>query len=241
MSSLLLVRHGQASVNAPDYDQLSPRGAEQARALGRRWASEHASGGLRIDALYMGPQRRHAQTTEHLRAAARDEGLPLPEPKVIAGMGEIDMGHLLAEARRRVMPSAPDLPAQLARGELDETGKAAMRHMMGIFAKMLERWARGEAFEGLEPFESFTDRVRAGLTAITRAEGRGKTVAVITSGGPICASCYAAMAMPAERAVELMIMAVNASVTELLYTESRLTLRRFNDHGFLPPQLVTRI
>ena len=235
------MRHGQASVNGPDYDVLSPLGAEQARALGRRWAAENREGRLAIDAIYLGPQRRHAQTTEHLRAAAADDGLDLPEGEIVEEMAEIDMHTLLAEARKRVLPSAPDLPEQLAKGELDDVGKTAMRHMIGIFAKMLERWAGGEIFEGVEPFDDFTARVRRGLTAITRAQGRGKTVAVVTSGGPICASCHTAMGIPAARAVELMIMAVNGSVTELVYTESKLSLRRFNDHGFIPPRLVTRI
>lgn len=235
------MRHGQASVNGPDYDVLSALGAEQARALGGRWAAEHAAGRLTIDAFYRGPQRRHAETARHLRAAAAEAGLETPEPEVVEEMAEIDMQALLVEARSRVLPSAPDLTAQLATGELDATSKRAMRHMMGIFAKMLERWGRGERFDGVEPFDDFTARVRRGLTAITRAQGRGKTVAVVTSGGPICASCYTAMAMPADRAVELMIMAVNGSVTELVYTESKLSLRRFNDHGFMPPGLVTRI
>jgi len=34
MGTLYLVRHGQASYGAADYDQLSPRGALQARRLG---------------------------------------------------------------------------------------------------------------------------------------------------------------------------------------------------------------
>lgn len=238
------MRHGQASVNGPDYDVLSELGAEQARALGARWAAEHAVGRLTIDAFYRGPQRRHDETATHLRAAAAEGGLELTELtelEVIDEMAEIDMHTLLAEARQRVLPSAPDLPEQLARGELDEAGRAAMRHMMGIFAKMLERWGRGERFAGVEPFEDFVARVRRGLTAITRAAGRGKTVVVVTSGGPICASCYLAMGIPAAKAVELMIMAVNGSVTELVFTESKLSLRRFNDYGFMPPGLVTRI
>jgi len=228
-------------VQGPDYDVLSPLGAEQAKALGRRWAAEHAEGRFVVDALYMGPQRRHAQTTEHLRAAAAADGLDLPEPSTLDEMGEIDLQKLLDEARRRVLPTAPDLLEQIAEGELDHVGKTAIRHMMGIFTKMLERWSKGEVFEGVERFEDFVARVRRGLTTITRAEGRGRKVAVVTSGGPIFACCFTATGMPADKAVELMAMAVNGSVTELVYTESKLSLRRFNDYGFMPPALVTRI
>ena len=38
MSSLALVRHGQASLFADDYDILSPLGEAQARHLGDHWA-----------------------------------------------------------------------------------------------------------------------------------------------------------------------------------------------------------
>ena len=48
--SLLLVRHGQASFGAADYDQLSGRGVEQSRRLGD-WL---ADGGHRFDAREAG-------------------------------------------------------------------------------------------------------------------------------------------------------------------------------------------
>ena len=38
MSRLFVIRHGQASFLADDYDQLSPLGEEQGRALGAYWA-----------------------------------------------------------------------------------------------------------------------------------------------------------------------------------------------------------
>ncbi len=37
MGTLYLVRHGQASFGADDYDQLSARGMEQAERLGQYW------------------------------------------------------------------------------------------------------------------------------------------------------------------------------------------------------------
>ena len=38
VGTLYLIRHGQASYGEPDYDRLSPRGIEQALAVGR-WAA----------------------------------------------------------------------------------------------------------------------------------------------------------------------------------------------------------
>src|SRR3569832_900478 len=64
VGTLYLIRHGQASYGEADYDRLSPRGIEQAQAIGR-WA---ASAGLH--ALFAGPLRRQQQTAEYAREAA---------------------------------------------------------------------------------------------------------------------------------------------------------------------------
>ena len=55
MSTLYLIRHGQASFGAEDYDVLSALGAEQARALGAYFAARRWP----VDALYVGPRARH--------------------------------------------------------------------------------------------------------------------------------------------------------------------------------------
>src|SRR6185436_3297349 len=51
MSLLFLVRHGQASFDRDDYDQLSPQGVEQARLLGIHWTELN----LIFDHIYVGP------------------------------------------------------------------------------------------------------------------------------------------------------------------------------------------
>ncbi|MEZ4371750.1 MAG: histidine phosphatase family protein [Polyangiaceae bacterium] len=58
MSQLLLVRHGQASFLAANYDELSAQGREQSRLLGVHWRSL----GLRIDRAICGPRRRQRDT-----------------------------------------------------------------------------------------------------------------------------------------------------------------------------------
>ena len=60
MGTLYLVRHGQASFGADDYDQLSPLGLQQAQRLGAHWLAH----GQRFDTVLMGTLRRHAQTLD---------------------------------------------------------------------------------------------------------------------------------------------------------------------------------
>jgi broad specificity phosphatase PhoE len=58
MPTLYLVRHGQASFGAADYDNLSDLGHQQAEQLGRYFQSKN----LTFDAAYAGTLCRHAQT-----------------------------------------------------------------------------------------------------------------------------------------------------------------------------------
>src|SRR4051812_3324882 len=60
MGTLYLVRHGQASFGAADYDQLSDLGHKQSLRLGQYFAQK----GIRFDGLIAGTLRRHKQTLE---------------------------------------------------------------------------------------------------------------------------------------------------------------------------------
>ena len=237
MSSLYLVRHGQGTLHGDDYDKLSARGEAQARALGELWAHDR----LRLDAVYMGPLTRHRQTMEALRDAAAALGSSLPVVESLPGFDEIQLGGLMATAFERVAPSCPDLKEQLATGTLDEPGRVAMGHAMGIATKLLERWALGETFDGVEPFEPFNARVIQALQEVMRSQGRGKQVAIVTSGGPIAAAMRLSLGLAPAKMAALMPVIANGSVTTFRYTESRLTLDVFNSVGHLPVDLRTRI
>ena len=92
MGNLYLVRHGQASFGADDYDQLSPKGREQGLRLGQYWREKAQSLGQHqaspFDAVLIGTLKRHRQTWE-----AMAEG---------AGQGaDLDEAHGVVSARVR--------------------------------------------------------------------------------------------------------------------------------------------
>ena len=60
MGTLYLVRHGQASFGAADYDQLSELGKRQSLRLGQYLGQR----GIAFDAVFTGTLKRHAQTWE---------------------------------------------------------------------------------------------------------------------------------------------------------------------------------
>ena len=58
MAELVLVRHGQASFGADDYDRLSELGWQQSRWLGEYFRERGAA----FDLILRGSLRRHAET-----------------------------------------------------------------------------------------------------------------------------------------------------------------------------------
>ena len=88
MGTLYLVRHGQASFGAEDYDQLSALGRRQSVRLGEYFRGK----GLVFDAVLTGTLRRHVQTWEGIA-----EGLGLaPQTLPWAGLNEYDSAALIA-------------------------------------------------------------------------------------------------------------------------------------------------
>src|SRR5579884_1633577 len=74
VSVALFLRHGRASAFGEDYDQLSSVGVEQSELFGE-WLAEAA---MRIDHVFVGPRKRHAQTLDAIVRAlsARTAALP---------------------------------------------------------------------------------------------------------------------------------------------------------------------
>lgn len=103
MGTLHLVRHGQASFGAADYDQLSDLGRRQAVQLGRHWADR----GIRFDAVITGSLKRHAQTWEGIAEGA---GLDL-QPLVWPGLNEYDSEAVIRAIHPQPLqkPDTPEL------------------------------------------------------------------------------------------------------------------------------------
>ena len=86
-------------------------------------------------------------------------------------------------------------------------------------------------------------RVAGSLRLIMESHGRGKTIAVFTSGGAIAASLAHVLGISGERAIRLNWQLVNSSVSRFMYNEERITLAGFNTITHLElagdPSLIT--
>jgi broad specificity phosphatase PhoE len=204
-----LVRHGQASYGAANYDVLSPVGVRQAETLGVAWARRRQP----VSAIYVGPMQRQLDTARHLRAAAAAAGHPLPEPVVVAGLAEYPAFELLARCLPQVVTAEPALRGMLDGGRVDPA--LADRALWA----MVDAWTAGTLDTGdLETFAQFVARVDAATDAILdRHPDRGQVAVVVTSGGPIGAVARRALGLDARATVALWRMVRNASISDVLW------------------------
>ena len=230
MGTLYLIRHGQASYGQPDYDRLSPRGVEQALAIGR-WAA-----GANLGALYAGPHRRQQQTAQYAGEAAAG-GLPALHTVVeLAKYPAFDMLHHFVPRLIAEEPRFAELTSAPTPRLLDQA-----------FQTVLSKWSRDEwADDGVERVAAFVERIRTGFDRVLRAAGSGARLACVTSAGPIGVAVGLVFGTPADRMVRTSIVIRNASITELRFRSQgfdwqpdQLSLVTFNLTAHLPEELHT--
>ena len=140
--TLLLVRHGQASAGAADYDCLSERGTEQCRRLGR-WL---AGTGHEFDAVLVGGMKRHAQSADALAQAYREaSGRALPEPELDLGFNELDH-HAIFESYSRENGGREEVQRAARQGleALAPEWMAGLTHAMTASPRTYQRFTQRE-------------------------------------------------------------------------------------------------
>ncbi|MCL8252983.1 histidine phosphatase family protein [Aeromicrobium fastidiosum] len=211
MGSIHLIRHGQASFGAADYDQLSELGYEQSSSLGVSW---EASGWAPTSAV-AGGMKRHAQTAiAAIDASGEGDGYD-----VDPGWDEYD--HL-------ALAKAQDSSAM-------GSDTKAFQRTLNI---AITGWMAGEPGPG-EPYETFRSRVMASFDDVVAQATSGRQVAVFTSGGPIALVASHLLAGDDSLFQRINDVIVNASVTTVIVGASGARLLAFNETGHLPRDMVT--
>ncbi|MBI3680483.1 MAG: histidine phosphatase family protein [Acidobacteria bacterium] len=226
MSRLVLIRHGQARAFEEHSDRLSARGLEQAQRLGQ-WFGER---GTRFDEVYCGTLERQRRTAELM-------GLEFSEDarwnEYDAGGVMTKLGPLLAER-----DAGFAMAVELSRRHRQTT--EANRYFQRMFEQLIGQWAAGELnHPEVESWAAFQQRVRDALHALIAAEGEGRNVLVVTSGGPIATVVQTVVQAPPRMAIELNWRVKNCSATEFLFSKERITLDSFNGVSHLPAEWVT--
>ena len=211
MGTLYLVRHGQASFGAEDYDQLSDLGHRQAVRLGEYFRHK----GLVFDAVLMGTLRRHAQTWAGIaEGAGLAPASPTPlTPLLWPGLNEYD-----AEAVVKTIHPMP-----LAKPETPEL----YRNHFRLLRDGLTQWMNGVVSpHGMADYDTFRHGVVSALDHV-RTQHSGN-VLIVSSGGPISTAVGHVLGTTPETTIELNLRIRNSAVTEFAFTPKRHMLLTFN-------------
>lgn len=206
MGTLYLVRHGQASFGAADYDQLSALGEQQSQRLGAWFRAQ----GLRFDAVYTGTLRRHAQTLAGIETGlqARHGATALP------GLNEYD-----SEAVVRAVHPGPIAAAR--------TPEQVREHFR-LLRQGLRQWmAAATQPEGMPNHADFVAGVVAALDRVRDAHANQR-VLIVSSGGPIATAIGHVLGLGAEATIELNLHIRNSALSEFKVGPKRHTLITFN-------------
>ncbi len=210
MGTLYLVRHGQASFGADDYDQLSELGHRQCVQLGRHWAGR----GVRFDAILTGTLRRHTQTWEGIAQGAGMDLAPLAWP----GLNEYDSEAVI----RAIHPHVLDGPRATR-----ETPDLYRQHFR-LLRDGLAQWMAGTVSpRGMPSYTEFVEGIAGALDHV-RAKHHGQNVLLVSSGGPIATAVGRVLGLSPEATIELNLRIRNSAVTEFQFNPKRHTLLTYN-------------
>jgi broad specificity phosphatase PhoE len=205
MSNLYLVRHGQASFGAEDYDNLSELGHKQAVRLGEYFKQK----GLQFDAVLTGTLRRHAQTWAGIAQGAGLAHEPLQWP----GLNEYD-SHAVIETIHPYKLDKPDTPEMY-------------RHHFRLLKDGLTQWMNGVVSpKGMPTYDEFQHGVVSALEHVRK--NHTGNVLIVSSGGPISTAVGHILGTTPEKTIELNLRIRNCSITEFAYTPKRHMLVTYN-------------
>lgn len=199
MAEVTLIRHAQASFGEADYDRLSKLGHEQSKTLGDYLSSQSRT----YDRVVLGTMRRHFQT-------AASAGLIGPF-EAHQGFNEYDFGDLLACRYPDGMP--------------EEVGHDRRGHFR-VLRDTIGLWQNNKIDGVAETYEDFQNRTRAAMNMACR-DG-AKTVAVVTSGGPIGQIVADTLGAPPSQMIALNLQVKNTSISRMVYNVNNRFLHEFN-------------
>ena len=205
MGNLYLVRHGQASFGADNYDVLSPLGHQQAKRLGEHFKTV----GVTFNAALTGTLQRQISTHAGICEGMGAEPQPLTWP----GLNEYDSHAVIAtvHAGRLEKPTTPEM----------------YRHHFRLLKDGLQKWMDGTTSpQGMPTYPEFLRGVTSALDHV-RANCTGN-VLLVSSGGPIATAVGHILGCPPEATIELNLRIRNSSVTEFAFNPKRHMLVTYN-------------
>lgn len=207
MGNLYLVRHGQASFGAADYDNLSELGHKQSVKLGEHFRAT----GVTFDAVMTGTLKRHVQTWQAIaQGMQRNDTAALAWP----GLNEYDPVAIIQAIH----------PAPLQKPTSVEEVKGHFR----LLREGLAAWMQGTTKPvGMPAYADFLAGVTSALDHV-RAHHVGQNVLIVSSGGPISTAVGHVLGARPDATIELNLRIRNSALSEFAFTPKRHVVVSYN-------------
>jgi broad specificity phosphatase PhoE len=211
MAQLYLVRHGQASFGAADYDKLSDIGHQQSKLLGQYFAQRD----IVFDSVVTGDMRRHKETAAGIQSGS-EKKIPVITD---GGWNEFDFNAVVSSYLAAYPEARPASDAP--RAEFYRLLRSAML-----------AWSKREIGQELsESWEGFTSRVAGAVERICASDS--KNVLVASSGGAIAITMMNMLDLSVEKTVNFNLQIKNTSINHFFFNRDGIQLSSFNNVGHL--------
>ncbi|MBR9652346.1 histidine phosphatase family protein [Thalassovita aquimarina] len=202
MSTITLIRHGQANTRAQDetsYDKLSELGTQQAA-----WLGDHLRAtGEHFERVYSGTLTRHVETARAMQAETHGA---IVQDARLNEMEFFTLANLLRDQQGIPLP---------------DTREGFVTYM----PMLLGKWQAGAIGDTPETFQDFETRVDAVINEINAGHG---PALVVTSGGLIGMVMRHVMGLAIPAFAKACIAIQNTSVHRLHRVGDDLALTQFN-------------
>ena len=228
MTTIYLIRHGQASVGTDNYDVLSKTGEAQSEALRQHLANTD----IAFDAVYSGALKRQRDTAT---IATKDYATSL---QINPAFDEYRHKQIFD----KFLPELARTDAEIG-AALKDGSNGVMTQ--SVFTKLMMAWVEDRSIASdFESWQQFNQRIADGIADIID-NNPDKTVAVFTSGGVITSIFRTIFHLQPAKTFAMNWNINNCSITTVKHRDGSLTLREYNNISHLllkrDKKLITQI
>lgn len=220
MATIYIVRHGQASFGADNYDKLSALGQRQAQVVGEYFRDC----GVHFDAAYSGDLSRQRETAE-LALASQPGNVP---HNIDPRFNEIQNDEQLKYLMPEVVERNPAIQA------LVDKGLSSSKDYQKVIDAVFNFWVSADCNDSrIQSWADYSEGARQAVADVIKEQGGGKTVGIFTSGGTLATIVAQVLGLGGSQTYQFYEPVFNCSVTQLFYSGSRVSMSYFNDRSFL--------
>ena len=220
MADLLIIRHGQASFGADNYDQLSSLGQRQADLTGEFLSQS----GVHFSAAFSGDLSRQRETGERILAQLEDAPSLVIDPR----LNEVQTDEQMAVMTPLLCEQDPRFATLIA--DMNKDSKSFQKIIETVF----NYWVSPNCqVPGIQSWQAYSEGVVSAFESVRASAESGSTSAIFTSGGTIATLVGHVLGLSADRVYEFYEPVFNCSITRLIFNARKCSLSTFNDVSHL--------